>query len=146
MRAGFCLNASSVKKFSHLENGFTLQRMIQLKRVYEPAANIDGQRFLVDRLWPRGAKKESLALDGWLKDVAPSNELRKWFGHDPAKWTEFQKRYRTELDGNPAACQSLLAAARRGNLTLLFSAHDTTHNNAIVLKEFLQEQMKSAAK
>jgi uncharacterized protein YeaO (DUF488 family) len=107
--------------------------MIQAKRVYEPAAKSDGRRLLVDQLWPRGVKKEALALDGWCKEVAPSTELRKWFNHDPAKWAEFQKRYRAELAGKTAAWQSLVDAARRGNLTLLFSAHDVAHNNAVVL-------------
>src|SRR5689334_14545461 len=107
--------------------------MIQTKRVYEPPAKRDGQRFLVERLWPRGIKKEALTMTGWQKDVAPSNELRQWFKHDPAKWTEFQERYRTELDGKPEIWQPLLEAAQSGNLTLLFSARDTRHNNAVAL-------------
>jgi uncharacterized protein YeaO (DUF488 family) len=123
-----------------------MTHMIQCKRVYEPAAKSDGQRFLVERLWPRGFKKETLVMDGWLKDAAPSNELRKWFNHDPAKWTEFQKRYRAELDGKPAAWQSLLSAANRGNLTLLFSAHDLAQNSAILLKAYLEERLHAGAK
>jgi uncharacterized protein YeaO (DUF488 family) len=119
--------------------------MIQIKRVYEPAAPRDGQRFLVERLWPRGFKKEALSLTGWCKDAAPSHELRKWFNHDPAKWTEFQRRYRAELKRRPAAWQPLLAAAQTGHLTLLFSAHDAAHNNAVVLKNFLEEQLKTGA-
>src|SRR5665213_622662 len=102
--------------------------MIQIKRVYESAAKNDGQRFLVDRLWPRGVKKEALPLAGWLKEIAPGNELRKWFNHDPAKWKEFQKRYRAELDAKPETWQPLLTAAKKGNVTLLFSAHDLEHN------------------
>ena len=120
--------------------------MIQIKRVYEPAAKADGQRFLVERLWPRGIKKEALALNGWQKEVAPSHELRKWFNHDPAKWKEFQRRYRAELDARPETWQPLLEAARAGNLTLLFSARDTEHNNAIVLKAFLEERLLTGGK
>jgi len=115
--------------------------MIQVKRVYEPAAARDGARFLVDRLWPRGLKKEALHVDGWLKDAAPSNPLRKWFNHDPAKWDEFQNRYFAELDENLEAVQSLLAAARRGTVTLLFAAHDTEHNNAIALRQYLARRL-----
>ena len=120
--------------------------MIQTKRVYEPAAKTDGRRLLVERLWPRGVKKEALALAGWCKEVAPSHELRKWFNHDPAKWKEFQRRYRAELDANPEIWQPLLEAAKAGNLTLLFSAHDTEHNNAVVLKKLLEECLKATAK
>jgi uncharacterized protein YeaO (DUF488 family) len=116
--------------------------MIQIKRVYEPAAKSDGKRFLVDRLWPRGIKKEALHLIAWLKDVAPGNELRQWFNHDPAKWKEFQKRYRAELDSKPETWQPLLAAAKTSAVTLLFSAHDLEHNNALVLKARLEEQLK----
>jgi len=115
--------------------------VIKTKRVYEPAERGDGTRFLVERLWPRGIKKEALEMKAWLKDVAPSPELRKWFGHDPAKWTEFQKRYRAELKANPEVWQPLLKAAKRGNVTLLYSARDTEHNSALLLKEFLEEQL-----
>jgi uncharacterized protein YeaO (DUF488 family) len=120
--------------------------MIQTKRVYEPSAKTDGKRFLVERLWPRGIKKEALSLNGWSKEVAPSHELRKWFNHDPAKWKEFQRRYRAELDAKPEAWQPLLEAAKAGNLTLLFSAHDMEHNNAVVLKARLEERLKTGAK
>ena len=113
--------------------------MIRIKRVYETAAASDGRRFLVERLWPRGVKKEALSLTGWHREVAPSHELRKWFNHDPAKWKEFQRRYRAELDTKPETWQPLLEAAKAGNLTLLFSAHDTEHNNAIVLKDYLEK-------
>jgi len=119
--------------------------MIQIKRVYESAAKNDGQRFLVDRLWPRVVKKEALPLTGWLKEIAPGNELRKWFHHDPAKWKEFQKRYRAELDAKPETWQPLLTAAKKGSVTLLFSAHDLEHNNAVVLKAYLERQLKSGA-
>ena len=112
--------------------------MIQVKRAYDPPDPHDGDRFLVDRLWPRGLKKEALRLDSWLRDVAPSDELRHWFGHDPARWDEFQHRYVAELDGKPSAWQPILAAARRGPVTLLYSARDAEHNNAIALKTYLE--------
>ncbi len=118
--------------------------MIQLRRVYEPPASGEGQRFLVERLWPRGLKKESLPLDSWLKEVAPSDTLRRWFAHDPAKWAKFQRRYRAELDAGPEAWQPLLQVARRGRITLLYSACDTKHNNAVALKSFLEEQAQSS--
>jgi uncharacterized protein YeaO (DUF488 family) len=86
-------------------------------------------------------KKENLIMDAWLKEVAPSNDLRRWFGHDPAKWVEFQRRYRAELDGNPGAWKPLLEASRRGKVTLLYSARDTEHNNAVVLKNYLEEHL-----
>jgi uncharacterized protein YeaO (DUF488 family) len=115
--------------------------MIQIKRVYEPATKEDGARFLVERLWPRGMRKDELHMDGWCKNVAPSADLRRWFSHDPAKWKEFQRRYRTELARNPEACKPLLDAAKKGTITLLYSAHDTEHNNATVLKAYLQERL-----
>lgn len=113
------------------------KKMISTKRVYEPFEAADGVRFLVERLWPRGMKKESLHMDGWLKDVAPSDSLRRWFGHDPAKWTEFRERYFAELDGKPNAIRPIMDASRQGNVTLLYSAHDTVANNAAALKEYL---------
>ncbi|MGN6555211.1 MAG: DUF488 domain-containing protein [Verrucomicrobiota bacterium] len=123
--------------------------MIQTKRVYEPAAKADGQRFLVERLWPRGVRKDDLKMTGWAKEAAPSGELRRWFNHDPAKWKEFQRRYRAQLTRQPEVWRPLLEAAQAGDLTLLFSAHDLEHNNALVLKQFLEERRKlkrSAAK
>lgn len=117
--------------------------MIQVKRAYEPPSKGDGERFLVERLWPRGVKKENLHVEAWLKDVAPSSELRQWFQHDPAKWNEFRRRYFRELEKHAAAWQPLLARARRGRVTLVYSAHDTEHNNAIALKEFLEREIKS---
>ena len=116
--------------------------MITVKRVYEPFDAGDGRRFLVERLWPRGMKKASLRIDGWLKDVAPSAALRRWFGHDPAKWDEFKRRYAAELDRHPEAWQPVLEAAQRGGVTLLYSAHDTEHNNAVVLKVYLEQHLK----
>jgi uncharacterized protein YeaO (DUF488 family) len=112
--------------------------MIVIKRVYEPAAADDGTRFLVERLWPRGVRKDALRLDGWLKDVAPSTALRQWFAHDPARWGEFQQRYATELAAHPDAWAPILAADRAGTVTLLFSAHDLTYNNAAALKAYLE--------
>jgi uncharacterized protein YeaO (DUF488 family) len=114
--------------------------MIHTKRVYEPPAPSDGARFLVERLWPRGMKKEALHLDGWLKEVAPSDALRRWFGHDPARWDEFVRRYRAELDAHPEAWQPLLEAALHGTVTLLFSARDEVHNNAVALQHYLADK------
>jgi uncharacterized protein YeaO (DUF488 family) len=111
--------------------------MIHLKRVYEPESPEDGLRFLVERLWPRGVKKEALHLDVWLKEVAPSTELRQWFAHDPAKWAEFQRRYFAELDAMPEAVQPIRNAMRVGPVTFLFSSHDADHNNALALKTYL---------
>src|SRR5512147_2870525 len=115
--------------------------MIKTKRVYEPPEPGDGTRFLVDRLWPRGVKKQNLEMEAWLKDVAPSPDLRKWFAHDPAKWSEFQQRYRTELKAHPDAWKPILEAAKQGDVTLLYSARDTENNSAILLKEFLEKHM-----
>ncbi len=115
--------------------------MLQLKRVYDSPAESDGTRFLVERLWPRGIKKTDLPMDGWLKDVAPSDELRRWFGHEPAKWDEFRRRYFAELDQHPEAVRPLLDKARRGRVTLLYSARDTEHNNAVALKEYVQRHL-----
>jgi uncharacterized protein YeaO (DUF488 family) len=120
--------------------------MVLIKRVYEPLAATDGARFLIDRLWPRGVKKEALALTAWLKDASPSAELRNWFHHDPARWNEFRHRYLAELEQNPVGWLPLLEAARQGAVTLLYSAHDSEHNNAVVLKEFLDKQLSTKAK
>jgi uncharacterized protein YeaO (DUF488 family) len=114
--------------------------MIHTKRVYEDPGAQDGARYLVERLWPRGVRKDDLPLDAWLKDVSPSPALRKWYGHDVAKWDEFRARYLTELEANPDAWKPLLEAARRGKVTLLYSARDTEHNSALVLKQYLEER------
>jgi uncharacterized protein YeaO (DUF488 family) len=119
--------------------------MIQIKRVYESATAKDGRRILVERLWPRGIKKENLKMDAWAKEAAPSADLRRWFNHDPEKWKEFEKRYRAELAKKPETWEPLLEAAQSGDLTLLFSAHDTEHNNALVLKKYLEERCKRPA-
>jgi uncharacterized protein YeaO (DUF488 family) len=120
--------------------------MIMLKRAYDSTSRSDGTRFLVERLWPRGVTKEKLQIDAWLKDVAPSTELRKWFGHDPEKWNQFRKRYRSELDSHPDAWQRIAAAARRGRVTLVYSSHDEAHNNAVALKEYLEARTRRGAK
>ncbi len=117
--------------------------MIKTKRVYEGFEKSDGARFLVERLWPRGMKKEALKMDAWLKDAAPSAALRNWFGHDPLKWDEFQKRYHEELKANPDAWKPILEAAEKGDVTLLYSAHDTEHNNALTLAAFLKKRLKN---
>lgn len=111
----------------------------RIKRVYEPADHSDGYRILVDRLWPRGLTKERAAVDEWLRDVAPSAELRRWFGHDPARWSEFKRRYRLELHEGPAATalRRLREVAAGQRVTLLYGARDVTHNHAVVLLELL---------
>jgi uncharacterized protein YeaO (DUF488 family) len=117
--------------------------VITVKRAYEPAGKNDGSRFLVERLWPRGIKKEELQVEAWLKEVAPSTELRQWFQHDPGKWSGFRKRYSKELEQNPEAWGPLLNRAQRTRLTLVYSAHDVEHNNAVALKKFLEGKMKN---
>ena len=112
--------------------------MIRVRRVYEPADPADGFRVLVDRIWPRKLKMEQAAIDLWLKDVAPSPELRKWFGHDPAKWDEFRKRYASELERNPDTVRFLNEKSRSGMLTLVFAAKDAEHSNAAALKAYLE--------
>jgi uncharacterized protein YeaO (DUF488 family) len=114
---------------------------VKVRRAYEPPTPEDGRRVLVDRLWPRGLTKAKVAVDAWDKDVAPSTELRRWFGHDPDRWEEFQRRYRQELDANPAALQPLLEAATQGPLTLVYGARDTEHNEAVVLQHVIAERL-----
>lgn len=120
----------------------TNRKMIQLKRVYEPAEFSDGVRLLVDRLWPRKLKKEDLKIDGWQKDVAPCDALRQWFGHEPAKWGDFLRRYHAELDAKPDSWQPILKSAQHGTATLLYSAHDIEHNNAVALKIYLEKRLR----
>jgi uncharacterized protein YeaO (DUF488 family) len=110
---------------------------LAIKRVYEKPAKDDGVRILVDRLWPRGVSKQKAAVDLWLKDIAPSADLRKWFGHDPERWTEFRRRYRAELKANKDAVKALRAELKVPRVTLLYAAHDADHNNARVLAEYL---------
>jgi len=115
--------------------------MVRLKRAYEPATSSDGARYLVERLWPRGVKKTVLRVDAWLKGVAPSTKLRQWFNHDPKKWQEFQRQYRRELRSNPDALRPILTAAQEGTITLVYSLHDSAHNNAVALKKYLEEKL-----
>lgn len=110
---------------------------VRLKRAYEPAEPDDGMRILVDRLWPRGVRKADAAVDLWLKDVAPSTALRKWFGHDPARWQAFRERYAEELRQRPEALSRIRELARKGPVTLVYSAHDEAHNDAVVLRELV---------
>ena len=112
--------------------------IVQLKRAYESPSRSDGQRILVERLWPRGVTKARAAVDLWLKDVAPSPELRKWFGHDPAKWKQFERRYWRELKEHTEAVDVLRRKAKQGTVTLVYSARDEQHNAAVALKAFLE--------
>ena len=109
--------------------------MVKIKRVYDDPERGDGERILVDRLWPRGLSKRAAAVDQWMKELGPSDELRKWFGHDPARWREFRRRYLTELKGQRETLSALARKSKRETLTLLFAARDTEHNNALVLKQ-----------
>jgi uncharacterized protein YeaO (DUF488 family) len=111
----------------------------RLKRVYDNPAKADGRRVLVDRVWPRGLTKEKAQIDEWLKEIAPSTRLRKWFGHDPARWEEFKKRYAAELKDQREQVEQLAQQARKRTVTLLFGAKDIEHNNAVALKEFLEK-------
>ena len=120
--------------------------MIRVKRVYEPSEKNDGVRFLVDHLWPRGLKKESLHVERWIKLVSPSNKLRSWFGHEPVKWKEFRRRYFAELDEQPDTWEALLEAAREKDITLVFSARDIEHNNAVALKSYLEMKLAGKAR
>jgi uncharacterized protein YeaO (DUF488 family) len=110
---------------------------VKLKRAYEPRAAGDGARILIDRLWPRGVTKADAAIDRWAKDIAPSTALRKWFGHDPARWQEFRSRYAAEIREHPEELVRLRALAKQGPLTLVYSAHDAVHNDAVALRDFL---------
>jgi uncharacterized protein YeaO (DUF488 family) len=121
--------------------------MIRMKRVYDAPASDDGERVLVDRLWPRGMTKDEARVDSWVKEIGPSSELRKWFGHDPARWDEFRKRYEWELQdpGKQAVLRDLAARSRRGTVTLVFGARDELHNNAMVLKHLIDAIARPAA-
>ena len=110
---------------------------LRLKRAYAPAEREDGVRILIDRLWPRGVSKAEAALDDWMKDIAPSTELRKWFAHDPARWTEFRRRYRAELRQHSEELNRIRALAKTKTVTLVYGAHDEEHNDAIVLEDVL---------
>lgn len=113
--------------------------MVTIKRAYEKASKSDGYRILVDRLWPRGVSKEEAALDLWLKDIAPSTELRKWFGHDPKRWVEFEKRYRAELKEKKELIADLRKVAKEHKITLVYSAKDEEHNQAVVLRDYINK-------
>jgi len=112
--------------------------MLKIKRVYEEPEPGDGERILVDRLWPRGLSKPAAAIDEWMKDLGPSHELRKWFGHDPARWREFRRRYLVELRGQREALAAIAQKARKHTVTLVFGAHDTEHNEAVVLEGVIE--------
>ena len=111
---------------------------VRLKRAYEPPARLDGYRVLIDRLWPRGVSKHEAQLDEWARELAPSSELRRWFGHDPAKFDEFRRRYREELAAQEETLRELRRRARAGTLTLVYGARDSEHNDAVVLAEVLR--------
>ena len=112
---------------------------VRIKRIYDAPSTDDGYRVLVDRVWPRGVSKKEVRLDRWLKEIAPSTELRRWFAHEPSRWSEFRRRYREELEESPALIQEVAEKARSGSVTLLFSARDQQHNQAVVLCEWLEE-------
>jgi uncharacterized protein YeaO (DUF488 family) len=118
--------------------------MLRLKRAYEPAARLDGYRILVDRLWPRGLSKATAAIDEWMKDVAPSAELRRWFGHDPARWQEFRRRYARELRARSDLVGKIAALASRRRVTLVYGARDESHNDAVVLAAVVRAHIKRA--
>lgn len=119
--------------------------MLRLKRVYEPPAHSDGRRILVDRLWPRGLSRKNAAVDEWMKDVAPSAELRRWFGHDPQKWPEFKRRYKHELRAHADLVRGITARASRGTVTLVYGARDEAHNDAVVLAGVIRARVRRAA-
>ena len=123
-----------------------MRRKIMTRRVYEPPSPEDGTRVLVDRIWPRGLSKERASIDLWLKEIAPSTALRKWYGHEPERWPEFRKRYQAELAGNKAELEELIGFARKGALTLLYAAHDGERSNAEVLKEYLVRRVSGASR
>jgi uncharacterized protein YeaO (DUF488 family) len=116
--------------------------MLRIKRVYEPRARGDGERILVDRLWPRGLSRQAAAVDRWMKELGPSHALRTWFGHDPKRWPEFRRRYVAELRAQSAALAALARKSRARAVTLLFAAHDADHNNAVVLKGVIERRQK----
>ncbi len=120
--------------------------MLKIKRVYDPSSKDDGKRILIDRLWPRGLKKESAKIDEWMKDVAPSTELRKWYGHDPEKWDGFKRRFFSELERQQGPVDDIIEAARKGTVTLLFGSKEERYNNAVALKEYIEARMQASEK
>jgi uncharacterized protein YeaO (DUF488 family) len=125
---------------SKTREGITMKAKIAIKRVYDEPAASDGRRILVDRLWPRGLTKEKAKVDHWAKDISPSNELRKWYGHDPAKWDEFRKRYFAELDRNAAGVEDLIEAMGKGSVTFVYGSTERVINNAEALRLYLQKK------
>lgn len=115
--------------------------MIKLKRIYDPPSEDDGKRILVDRLWPRGINKDKARIDEWLKDIAPSDELRKWYSHETSKWEEFKRRYKKELEEKEELLERLRNKAKKETITLLFAARDVEHNNAVVLREIIEKHL-----
>lgn len=114
--------------------------LLKIKRIYDPAATADGERILVDRLWPRGLNKDKARVDVWLKEIAPSNDLRKWFGHDRNKWEEFKRRYFRELEGKEELLEQISGKLSQGGVTLLYGAKDEAFNNAVALKEYVERR------
>jgi len=131
---------------THGRREIGMSSKIMTRRVYEPPSPEDGTRVLVDRIWPRGLSKERASIDLWLKEIAPSTALRKWYGHEPERWPEFRKRYQAELAGHEAELKELIGFARKGALTLLYAAHDGERSNAEVLKEYLARRVSGASK
>ena len=131
-----------IKGTKEIKNVSDTQSRIKTKRIYEKPNASDGSRLLVDRVWPRGLKGDELALDGWLKAAAPSDRLRKWFGHDPRKWKEFRQRYFAELRAKAETWAAILEKARQSDVTLLYGARDPRHNNAAALRDFLNVRLK----
>jgi uncharacterized protein YeaO (DUF488 family) len=115
---------------------------IRIKRVYEAPEQADGRRILVERLWPRGLRKEEAKIDAWLKEIAPSTELRRWYGHEVTRWPEFKRRYEAELRGNPEGVEQLVALCRRGTTTFVYAARDEAHNSAVVLRDFVNRRLR----
>ncbi|MRG95446.1 DUF488 family protein [Polyangium spumosum] len=132
----------------HVDRGRETIGAVRLKRAYEAPEAADGHRVLVDRLWPRGVRKDALTIDAWMKEIGPSDELRRWFGHDDARWEEFAARYREELRRGPAAehLNELVALAKRGTVTLVFGAKDERHNQAVVLRDVIERRLRRAQK
>ena len=118
--------------------------MLKIKRVYDPPSPNDGKRILIDRLWPRGLKKEDAKVDDWIKEVAPSTELRTWYGHDPKKWSEFKRRFFSELQRRQDLVEGIVSASRKGTVTLLFGSREERFNNAVALKEFVEARMSAS--